>query len=48
MASTSFFESPATLKFSSSSLNQVFSVGMNPAKNTLIPSLTEKGRVTTP
>jgi len=46
--SVSFFESPATLKLSSSSQNLVFSVGINPAKNTLIPSLTEKGRVTTP
>jgi len=37
-----------TLKVRDSSLKRKFSVGINPAKNTLIPSLTEKGRVTTP
>jgi hypothetical protein len=37
-----------TLKVKDSSRNRRFSVGTNPDKNILIPSLTEKGRVTTP
>lgn len=37
-----------TLKVKDSSRNLRFSVGTNPAKKILIPSLTEKGRVTTP
>nr|GMD76100.1 hypothetical protein RHOSPDRAFT_17883 [Ipomoea batatas]GMD77956.1 hypothetical protein RHOSPDRAFT_17883 [Ipomoea batatas] len=37
-----------TLKVRDSSRNRRFSVGTNPAKNMLIPSLTENGRVTTP
>jgi hypothetical protein len=36
------------LNVSSKSLNLRFSVGINPAKKTLIPSLTAKGIVTTP
>lgn len=37
-----------TLKVNSISLNLMFSVGINPAKKRLIPSLTEKGIVTIP
>lgn len=37
-----------TLKVRDSSRNLRFSVGTNPARNILIPSLTENGRVTTP
>ena len=36
------------LKFNSSSLNRRFSVGTNPPRKMLIPSLTLKGMVTTP
>lgn len=37
-----------TLKIRDSSLKRKFSVGTKPAKKILIPSLTEKGSVTTP
>ncbi len=37
-----------TLNVSSKSLNLRFSVGINPAKNIFIPSLTANGIVTTP
>ena len=38
----------AILKLSSSSLKRRFSVGTKPARKMLMPSLTEKGMVTTP
>ena len=37
-----------TLNVKASSLKRRFSVGTNPARKMLIPSLTLKGRVTTP
>lgn len=44
--STSMFS--RNLKFKEVSRNRRFSVGIKPSKNALIPSLTLKGRVTTP
>mmetsp|Transcript_18683 Transcript_18683/g.59536 ORF Transcript_18683/g.59536 Transcript_18683/m.59536 type:complete len:221 (-) Transcript_18683:954-1616(-) len=38
----------ASLKLSASSRKRMFSVGTKPARNTLMPSRTEKGMVTTP
>ena len=45
LCSESYWE---ILKLNSYSLNLIFSVGIKPAKKTLIPSLTEKGIVTIP